>query len=192
MVGWKYRGTFPSLWAKSSSNDIDLTDLRERDAETKLSNKKYADNVRGAQDSDISVGDVVLLAHQKKHKTDPNFSSERYKVITRVGAKVVVMSKTGVQYARNVHDVKRAPGFDPTTVQANEKLLQHPDEIPDMALDASLTSSPVEIELIPQPESSGSSGIVPASTAEPRSLRRRNTIKRPSRFGDDFVYCVFH
>lgn len=192
MVGWKYRGTFPSLWIKSSSNDLDLTDLRERDAETKLSSKKYADTVRGAKDSDISVGDVVLLAHQKKHKTDPTFASERYKVITRVGAKVVVMSKTGVQYARNVQDVKRAPGFDPTTVQAKEKLLQQPAEIPDMALDASLTSFPAEIELIPQPESSGSSGILPESTAEPRSLRRRNMIKRPSRFDDDFVYCVFN
>lgn len=37
MVGWKFRGTFPSLW---STSKMDRIDIRERDAEFKLMSKK--------------------------------------------------------------------------------------------------------------------------------------------------------
>lgn len=192
MVGWKYRGTFPSLWGKSGSNNLDLTDVRERDAETKLSSKQYADNVRGAKNSNISVGDVVLLAQQRRCKTDPTFSSERYQVITRVGAKVVVMSKTGVQYARNIQDIKRAPELNPTIVRADEPLLQRTSEIPKMDLDGSFTSSPDDEVPLSLTECPASADSFPASNVGSRSLRRRDLMNRPSRFDDDFVYFVFH
>lgn len=69
MTGWKYRGIFPGLW--KGSNNIDVTDIRERDAEYKLSSKQYADSVRNAKESSINVGDVVFLAQQKRTKIDP-------------------------------------------------------------------------------------------------------------------------
>lgn len=79
------------------------------DAEAKLYSKHYADEVRGAKESPIKVGDVVLMSQQKKRKSDPTFSSESFTVVARTGAKVVIMSSNGVQYARNVQDVKLAP-----------------------------------------------------------------------------------
>lgn len=79
------------------------------DAMTKLQSKKYADSRRGAKYSNISAGDIVLMAMQKKGKTDPQFSDERFTVLSRDGAKVVVRSDRGVQYTRSVNDLKPAP-----------------------------------------------------------------------------------
>lgn len=109
LVGWKYRGTFPSLWNERHREVLDREDIREKDAETKLSSKKHADIVRGARNSNIKIGDTVLLSQIKRSKTDPQFSAERYTVVARDGAKVVVVSATGVQYVRNVGDIRLAP-----------------------------------------------------------------------------------
>ncbi|XP_062557569.1 uncharacterized protein LOC134222440 [Armigeres subalbatus] len=57
LVGWRFRGTFPFLWETISPQDIDRTDIREKDAASKLDSKIYADRVRGAVNSDITVGD---------------------------------------------------------------------------------------------------------------------------------------
>ena len=204
MTGWKYRGIFPGLW-KTSENDTDVTTVRERDAEYKLSSKKYADSVRGAKESAIKVGDIVLLARQKKNKTDPTFSSERYRVIARDGAKVVVMNETGIQYTRNIQEIKVAPALQ--TTDQNEEQLRHPKEI---------TATNDETDLIeketrhsmrkhddPQSSESASSSTaaaseVPCSVRNPtsskeelRSLRKRGELKRPSRF-EDFLCHVFH
>ncbi|XP_058827618.1 uncharacterized protein LOC131687544 [Topomyia yanbarensis] len=201
MTGWKYRGIFPGLWNSSDGNYMDVEDVRERDAEYKLSSKKYADSVRGAKESNIIVGDVVLLAQQKKSKTDPTFSSERYRVIARNGAKVVVMSTTGVQYARNVQEIKIAP---PTQTDSRDENQIHDSAISTNAQNnASLTEQNLKLH---QQEASCSSEHLSSSTEAPylstyssniistgesRSLRNRGAIKRPMRF-EDFVYHVFH
>lgn len=109
LVGWKYRGTFPSLWSDASSKTLDREDIRDLDSEAKLVSKRYADMARGAKESDIGIGDVVLMAQQRTSKVQPTFNSERFTVIAREGAKVVLISKGGVQYSRNIRDIKRAP-----------------------------------------------------------------------------------
>ncbi|XP_058817266.1 uncharacterized protein K02A2.6-like [Topomyia yanbarensis] len=109
LVGWKCLGTFPCLWETKSSDSLDRIDIREKDAVSKLQSKKYADIRRGAKDSHIKAGDTVLVATHKKHKSDPTFSEERFTILARDGAKVVVRSERGVQYSRNVQDVKKVP-----------------------------------------------------------------------------------
>ena len=89
LVGWKYRGTFPSLWDAVPRDYIDRTDIREKDAFTKLQSKKYADMKRRAKDSNITIGDKVFMAQPQLSKSDPTFSAERFTVIARDGAKVV-------------------------------------------------------------------------------------------------------
>ncbi|XP_058456849.1 uncharacterized protein K02A2.6-like [Malaya genurostris] len=105
LVGWKFRGNFPSLWMYEG--ELDRCDIRERDAEAKLKSKVYADATRHAMNSNIVIGDWVLLAHPKKTKTDPTFPAERFRVIAMDGPKIVVMSMNGIQYTRNVQEVKR-------------------------------------------------------------------------------------
>lgn len=199
MTGWKYRGIFPGLWNNSKSDRIDVDDIRERDAEYKLSSKVYADAVRGARDSDIKVDDVVLLAQQRKKKTDPTFSPERYRVIARNEARVVVMSTTGVQYARNIQDIKIAPA---QTDDSCDKVQQeHQDEETATYLKHDFLSNghqpsiqqsslPSENNSASPSNSDTSKNTIPTSK-ESRSLRDRKVIKRPTRY-EDFVYHVFH
>ncbi|XP_055613369.1 uncharacterized protein K02A2.6-like [Uranotaenia lowii] len=106
LVGWRFRGTFPCLWDKKTS--LDREKVRERDAFTKLQSTKYTDQRRGAKVSDITVGDVVVLSQQKKSKTDATFGMEKFTVMARDNAEVVLRSDRGVQFSRNVGEVKRA------------------------------------------------------------------------------------
>lgn len=108
LVGWKYRGTFPCLWDACSGNELDREEIREKDAFSKQESKRYADLRRGAKESDLIVGDRVVLSQQRRTKSDPTFGSEKYTILARDGAKIVVRSDRGVVYSRNVEDAKRA------------------------------------------------------------------------------------
>lgn len=110
LVGWKFRGTFPCLWTAEPASSIDRDDIREKDAFSKLESKHYADAKRGAKPSDIKVGDVVFLTQPKRFKSDPTFGSNKFTVVARDGAKLVVRSDRGVLYSRNVEDAKRTTG----------------------------------------------------------------------------------
>lgn len=110
LVGWRYRGTFPCLW--ESKQPLDRLAVREDDAFAKLVSKTYADKHRGAKDSNIMVGDRVVIAIVQKTKTDPTFSNESYTVLARDGAKVVLVNERGTKLTRNVSDVKRALEVD--------------------------------------------------------------------------------
>ncbi|XP_062565886.1 uncharacterized protein K02A2.6-like [Armigeres subalbatus] len=108
LVGWKHRGFFPSLWRSDSQLEVDREEVRENDAHSKLVSKKYADFRRGAKQSDLVVGDKVVLLQLKRTKSDPTFGAEKFTVIARDGAKLIVKSDRGVVYSRNVADAKRA------------------------------------------------------------------------------------
>ncbi|XP_055604785.1 uncharacterized protein K02A2.6-like [Uranotaenia lowii] len=109
LVGWKFRGTFPCLWERKSDTSLDRQAVTEQDNYSKLQSKKYADHRRGAKYSDINPGDTVVITQQKKRKSDPVFGTERYTVVTRENAKLVVKSSRGVQLTRHVDEVKRVP-----------------------------------------------------------------------------------
>ncbi|KXJ75943.1 hypothetical protein RP20_CCG010605 [Aedes albopictus] len=179
LVGFKYRGQFPSLWNEWNPKELDRESIRELDAEAKLYSKHYADSVRGAKESNIKVGDVVLISQQKKSKSDPTFSSERFTVITRTGAKVVIMSSNGVQYARNVQDVKLAPPVEDINDSQNRTVV-------DAEIDGKM------------PGSEDISGMQPIDvpscsthTTEKITLRQRSELKRPARLNDNYVYRIY-
>lgn len=130
LVGWKFRGTFPHLW-NEHENNLDRSEIREKDAMSKLESKQYADEKRGAKPSDIVVGDTVVLCRSKRCKSDPTFSSEKYIVIARDGAKIVVCSDRGVQFSRNVQDAKRVPeGLITNSHESCSKSSDHQEQCP--------------------------------------------------------------
>lgn len=184
LVGWRYRGTFPSLWGPSKSKELDRTEVRERDAEAKLTSTKYADRIHHARDSAINVGDIVLLAQYRKGKTDPTFAPERFRVVARSGAKVVIISKGGVQYARNIQDVKIAPspvalndGNNNGNFGSSELSLEDNEDMPGHnSLEANTEQEEQERNSIGSPA---------------KKLRVRRDIKKPARFDDKYVYNVF-
>lgn len=172
LVGWKFRGTFPSLWSNTGDKELDREHIREKDAEEKLTSSKHADRVRGAKRSHIRVGDTVYIKQIKRSKTDPTFSSERFTVVAQEGSKMVIASSNGVQYARSINDLKKAPCSPSTSVA----------DMMDSDDDAG-TDNSVERE-DDQMQNNNETEI------ETR-LRPRKSVKKPARFNDDFIYRIF-
>lgn len=164
LVGWRFRGTFPFLWETLQADQLDRTDIREKDARTKMDSKQYADWIRGAKESNITVGDRVFLAQNSKQKGDPTFAEDRYTVLTRDGAKIVVQSDRGVQYTRNVQDVKKVP------------------------IDLHENHDTVAVELC---ESSPEIILNDVKEKENVSEKHKRVRKKPSRFNDMIMFSVF-
>lgn len=129
LVGWKWRGAFPCLWETISTDRLDREEIKEKDAYSKQESKRYTDIRRGAKESDLVVGDRVVLTQQTRLKSDPTFGTEKYTILARDGAKIVARSDRGVIYSRNVEDAKRAiPNFD-VDVPDESNGQQHNDEV---------------------------------------------------------------
>lgn len=186
LVGWKFRGTFPSLW---SPRELDRIDIREKDAETKLKSKRYADATRHAKETNVVIGDWVLLAQNKTTKLDPTFPAERFRVIAIDGPKITVMSKNGIQYSRNVQEVKRAPLIDQEQDEQSPEHMLHEDS---QAIDHAGLSSLPSPTREDQDQDSCRNTMLNDNPTSSINLRPRNSLRKPSRLDDKFVYTVIH
>ncbi|XP_065092180.1 uncharacterized protein LOC135713031 [Ochlerotatus camptorhynchus] len=158
-----------------SNSDLDREEIREKDALSKLNSKKYADSRRGAKESDISVGDKVLITQQKRLKSDPTFSAERYTIMARDGAKIVVRSGRGVQYSRNVQDVKLASTICDDFKQLDES-----------AVNEHLLHESQDSDVKPEITTRD----VPDNSAQP-AIRPKRSVGKPSKFKDMVLYRIF-
>lgn len=175
LVGWKFRGTFPCLWESNSPDHLDRTDVKEKDAVSKLKSKQYADRQRRAEESDIQVGDTVLVAMQKKQKSDPEFAAERFLVIAREGAKVVVRSERGVQYSRNVQDTKKVPLCIQDQIKSNED-----SELQTSSSETNNRETRMGIDLDGLDD--GDKSLI---------QRPKRVIRKPNKFKDMVLYTIF-
>ena len=117
--------------------------------------KLYADNRRNAKDSDIQVGDTVLVKRDQKSKLDTPFRSEPFQVVDKTGSSITVESPQGVRYKRNTSFVKRyhqplenEPDLEPANpiseTNAPEVVEQaEKRETPVTTLDESATPTPI-------------------------------------------------
>lgn len=179
LVGWRHRGTFPSLWEQTEV--IDRNDTAENDAYSKLVSKQYADKRRGAKESDIALGDKVVVAIAQRTKTDPKFSSEKFTVLAREGAKVVIRGEDGLQISRNVQDVKRIPVM--MELEQTDKVIDNIDpSLPAMA-DAGTDDN---LQLASEPQS-----CIPTSITEPTVKRPQRKTRKPAKLNDMYLYNIF-
>ncbi|XP_046868376.1 uncharacterized protein LOC124460840 [Drosophila willistoni] len=85
------------------------TSARDNDLINKQKGKLTGDKVRGAKESDIKVGDKVLLKNVIfLSKLTPNFETTEYKVVERNGNEVELFGN-GRKVRRNVSHCKRIP-----------------------------------------------------------------------------------
>ena len=118
MFGRELKTKLPEL--RRAGNLLD-EGVRDRDWNHKFTHKEHADNKRGAAESPVVPGDLVLLKNTKTSgKLEANFESEPYTVQTKEGSEVTVRSKEGVEYRRNSSFVKRynPPGESPEATEA--------------------------------------------------------------------------
>lgn len=100
MFGWNIRDKLPQISQPLETNE----ELMDHDKEMKEKGKEYADGRRGAKESGIKAGDVVLVQrHSKMNKLSTTFDPTEHRVIERRGAEVTIEADdTGKKYRRNV------------------------------------------------------------------------------------------
>lgn len=90
MFGWNIRDKLPNI---NQPMEID-EETSDRDKEKKEKEKQYADKRRHATESDIKVGDKVLVKRQtKENKLSSTFAPSIYNVMKRTGSEVTIESE---------------------------------------------------------------------------------------------------
>ena len=82
-------------------------EIRDRDWARKLTQKDYVDTKRHAVESQVEVGDQVLLRNTKINNLSPNYDPSPCEVIDRNRGEVTLRKKDGVEVKRNVSFVKK-------------------------------------------------------------------------------------
>jgi transposase InsO family protein len=85
------------------------SEVRDKDKIYKEKGKEYADSRRHAKESDINIGDQVLVKnYNKTNKLSPNFQTERHTVEKVNGGDVIITgNETGVSRRRYVGHLKK-------------------------------------------------------------------------------------
>ena len=104
LFGREIRSKLPGVEElHSASNESEVLD---RDRERKQKGKDYADNLRGACESNLKEVDKVLQK-PKSDKLSPSFEATRYEVVNKQGDHVEIKSPAGIHYKRNVTHLQK-------------------------------------------------------------------------------------
>lgn len=106
MMGRPVKDKLPNKEISCKNQD---EEMRDRDSLQKLKGKLYADKKRKAKDSSIEPGDEVLELNREKGKLEPTFKTNKFKVLRREGAEVIIENENGIEYRRNVAHLKKIP-----------------------------------------------------------------------------------
>ena len=101
------RGKLPTLQRKSIVDRH--REACNNDQKKQHYNKEYSDVKRRVKDSDIAVGDFVLVKQQKKNKLTTRFDTNPYIVVERKGTQVIAVNKDQRKVKRNISHFKRIP-----------------------------------------------------------------------------------
>lgn len=135
-------------------------DSAEKDQDCLLKHKRKmrSDKKRGAKESDVAVGDKVLVKNVIfPHKLTPNFDSTEYVVTARNG-NIVEISADGKTLRRNVCHLKKVPvKSSPKEIesQTTQIIAFDTEDLPSSSFNA-LTSLPKSTSSYHHADSSGS------------------------------------
>lgn len=146
MFNRNIRDKLPSIYQPVDKSEE--SELRDRDAQMKMSGKDYADRKRRALASEIEEGDKVLIKRQIiLNKLDTKFEPTEYTVVKRKGSEVLVENMgTGTQYRRNVAHVKKVMPNNILVSSTASSSTPPPGPAPPKTLQRKRTASPT-----PQP-----------------------------------------
>lgn len=107
-IGRTIRGKIPSVIDIETSPPD--SDFRDRDFLLKARGKEIANKTRQARQSDLEIGDTVLMKNtQPANKLTPTFNSAEFKVINKTGSRVEIKGASGKSYERNSTHLKKVP-----------------------------------------------------------------------------------
>ena len=166
LLGREPRTKLPELGSRPE--DLVHLTARQRDARAKRKMKAYADRNIQARQSNIQVGDRVLVRAETRNKLSPAYIPREYTVTHKRGNMVTAES----------HDhmvTRNSSRFKPSSAKPT------PEEIPD--LDEEPFSPAAEAAAKQAPSNPGEPSASP--TPEKRVLPCRN--RRPPKYLNDFV-----
>ena len=104
LLGREVKTKLPLL-EEGVSKDVRQAATKMHNAQNKM--KSDADKSRRASESNLVVGDAVLIKQIKSHKLMTTFCKEPLKVIAKKGNCIVMRRKDGVVVKRNISHVKK-------------------------------------------------------------------------------------
>ena len=168
-------------------------EIRDRDWARKLTQKDYVDTKRHAVESQVEVGDQVLLRNTKINKLSPNYDTSPCEVIDRNRGEVTLRKKDGVEVKRNVSFVKKYQENGTTESESVVPLQPIANPLESATPLQPITSQPIASQPIAsqpiasQPVASPISvqqTVNPSSPMLKASPRPTRTIRLPKRFDD--------
>ena len=82
---------------------LDDQEVRDRDSEAKERGKLYANEKRGARESEVKEGERVLLKHEKTNKLTPTFRPEPFCVLDKTGKKCLCRIPSWCPVQKKLH-----------------------------------------------------------------------------------------
>jgi len=108
------------------SGKVSKTVIQKADATAKEKMKRYAESRRVIKDSDLSVGDKVLIKNEVKGKLKPKYVAEPYEVVNKKGSMITV--RRGSEYkTRNSSKFKSVDCTEPV-LDIDDNVLSDMDE----------------------------------------------------------------
>ena len=99
------KGKLPVIQRKTVTNRH--REAMANECQGQIHQKEYTDRRRQARESEIKVGDHVLVKQDRKNKFSSRFNNVPYVVISRKGTKVTAENANKHQILRNVSHFKR-------------------------------------------------------------------------------------
>ena len=163
-------------------------EIRDRDWARKLTQKDYVDTKRHAVESQVEVGDQVLLRNTKINNLSPNYDPSPCEVTDRNRGEVTLRKKDGVEVKRNVSFVKKYQENGTTESESVVSLQPIANPLESATPLQPITSQPIASQPIAsQPIASPISvqqTVNPSSPMLKTSPRPNRTIRLPQRFDD--------
>ncbi len=98
--------------------------LRTRDKLRKQKMKQYAEKRRNIKQSNVEVGDQVLLKHAvKKRKSDPIYQEEPFQVVNRKGSQIIAQRGDEVKVRNSSYFKKIHTGEKPLEVVPEDDII---------------------------------------------------------------------
>ena len=156
LMNRRLRTKLPTVSPKVSA---EFSKAKKRDVEQKKNSKQRYDRKKRVKQSQIKVGDLVIVKQKKENKLTTNFSTKPHKVVKVDGA-ALTLRYNNKEYTRNVAHVKRV---DPS------RYLQFSDfEDSNVSYSTTGDTSEAESEEYVEEQSSSDSDVAPAA-AQPLS-----------------------
>ncbi|XP_024891451.1 uncharacterized protein K02A2.6-like [Temnothorax curvispinosus] len=120
MFGRKIKTKMPEL--RGIRNNLDEA-IRDRDAWKKLKSKERYDLRNNAKESELKLGDTVLLKTIKRDKLSPEYESVKYEVVDLAGDNVKIKNADEKMFKRNVAHVKKFNRAGPSESDEDVKII---------------------------------------------------------------------